>query len=96
MTTRYRDLAHFNQFVVQLWMFASPVIYPMSAAGEKWRWLLAANPASAPLELLRYSILGRGSIESGPMIYSAGVAIALFASGTIAFQNAARSATDHA
>lgn len=96
MTTRYRDLAHFNQFIVQLWMFASPVIYPMSAAGERWRWLLAANPASAPLELLRHSMLGRGSVEPGPLAYSACVAVLLLASGVIAFQNAARSATDHA
>lgn len=96
LTTRYRDLAHLNQFIVQLGMFASPVIFPISAAGEKWRWLLWANPVAAPLELLRFSILGRGSIESGPLIVSFVIAIVALLSGIIVFQSAARTATDHA
>lgn len=96
LTTRYRDLAHLNQFIVQLGMFASPVIFPISAAGEKWRWLLWANPVAAPLELLRFSVLGRGTIESGPLIVSFVIAIVALLSGIIVFQSAARTATDHA
>lgn len=96
LTTRYRDLAHLNQFIVQLGMFASPVIFPISAAGEKWRWLLWANPVAAPLELLRFSVLGRGSIQSGPLIVSFVIALVALFSGVIVFQSAARTATDHA
>jgi lipopolysaccharide transport system permease protein len=96
LTTRYRDLAHLNQFIVQLGMFASPVIFPMSATGEKWRWLLWANPVASPLELLRFSVLGKGSTESGPLLLSLAVALVILFSGIIVFQSAARTATDHA
>lgn len=95
LTTRYRDLAHLNQFIVQLGMFASPVIFPISTAGEKWRWLLWVNPVAPPLELLRFSILGKGSTEAGPLLLSCAVAVALLFSGIIVFQSAARTATDH-
>lgn len=96
LTTRYRDLAHLNQFIVQLGMFASPVIFPISATGEKWRWLLWANPVAPPLELLRYSLLGKGSTESGPLLLSSVLAVLILLSGVIVFQSAARTATDHA
>ena len=96
MTTRFRDLAHLNQFIIQLGMFASPVIFPISAAGERWKWLLWANPVAAPLELLRYSFLGRGLVETAPLLTSAALGIALLFSGVIVFQQAARTATDHA
>jgi lipopolysaccharide transport system permease protein len=96
LTTRYRDLAHLNQFIVQLGMFASPVIFPISAAGEKWRWLLWANPVAPPLELLRFSLLGKGSTESGPLLLSGVAALIIMFTGIIVFQSAARTATDHA
>ena len=96
LTTRYRDLAHLNQFVVQLGMFASPVIFAMSSVGEKWRWLLWANPVAPPLELLRFSVLGKGAVDPGPLLLSLTVAIVVLFSGMILFQAAARTATDHA
>jgi lipopolysaccharide transport system permease protein len=96
LTTRYRDLAHLNQFIVQLGMFASPVIFPISAAGEKWRWLLWANPVAPPLELLRFSLLGKGSMESGPLLLSSAIALVVLFSGIVVFQAAARTSTDHA
>lgn len=96
LTTRYRDLTHLNQFIVQLGMFASPVIFPISAAGGKWRWLLWANPVAPPLELLRFSMLGKGSVELGPLLLSCAVGLAVLFSGIIVFQSAARTATDHA
>jgi lipopolysaccharide transport system permease protein len=96
LTTRYRDLAHLNQFIVQLGMFASPVIFPISAGGEKWRWLLLANPVAPPLELLRFSLLGKGSMELLPLFASFAVACVLLFSGIFFFQSAARTATDHA
>jgi homopolymeric O-antigen transport system permease protein len=96
LTTKYRDFAHLNQFLIQLGMFASPVIFPVSAVGEKWRWLVSLNPLAAPLELLRVSILGRGAFDSSSLAVSAGVALTILFSGVLVFQNAARTATDHA
>jgi lipopolysaccharide transport system permease protein len=96
LTTRYRDLAHLNQFIVQLGMFASPVIFPISATGENWRWLLWANPVAPPLELLRFAVLGKGLMEPGPLLLSLAIGLVVLFSGIIVFQSAARTSTDHA
>ena len=85
-TAKYRDLLHLNQYVVQLWMFGTPVIYPLSQAG-KWAWLLWANPVTAPVEALRYCLLGHGTMPLGALLSSVIVTIALVVTGVIAFRN---------
>ena len=59
-TAKYRDLIHLNQFIIQLWMFATPIIYPISKVPEAWRWIVWANPMSVPVESFRYLLLGQG------------------------------------
>jgi lipopolysaccharide transport system permease protein len=58
LTVRYRDLRHALPFLLQLWMFASPVIYPSGLVPARWRWLLAANPLTGVLEGFRAAITG--------------------------------------
>jgi lipopolysaccharide transport system permease protein len=58
LTVRYRDLRHALPFMLQLWMFASPVIYPVGIVPESWRWVLAANPMTGVLEGFRASLTG--------------------------------------
>jgi lipopolysaccharide transport system permease protein len=58
MTVRYRDLRHALPFLLQLWMFASPVLYPVRLVGERWRWVLAANPMTGVLEGFRAALTG--------------------------------------
>jgi lipopolysaccharide transport system permease protein len=58
LTVRYRDLRHALPFLLQLWMFASPVIYPLGVVPERWRWVLAANPLTGVLEGFRASLAG--------------------------------------
>jgi len=58
LTVRYRDLRHALPFLIQLWMFASPVVYPASVVPEKWRWLLLVNPIAPVLEGFRDSLMG--------------------------------------
>jgi lipopolysaccharide transport system permease protein len=60
LTVKYRDLRHALPFLLQFWMFASPVIYPADAVPERWRWLLAANPLAGVLEGFRASLAGAG------------------------------------
>jgi lipopolysaccharide transport system permease protein len=60
LTVKYRDLRHALPFLLQFWMFASPVIYPADAVPERWRWLLAANPLAGVLEGFRASLAGVG------------------------------------
>jgi lipopolysaccharide transport system permease protein len=93
-TARFRDLIHLNQYLVQLWMFATPVIYPLSRVPARWRWLVWGNPVSVPVETLRIALLGRGSLEVGPVIFSGGAALLLLVAGLVTFQRAERTAMD--
>jgi len=60
LTTKYRDLRFLLSFGIQLLMFATPVVYPLSLASEKYKWLLLANPFTAIIETFRYAFLGKG------------------------------------
>lgn len=59
LTVKYRDLRHALPFVMQLWMFASPVIYPTSIVPEQWRWILLVNPMTGILEGFRAALTGQ-------------------------------------
>lgn len=99
-TAKYRDLAHFNQFLVQIWMFATPIFYPMSRLLEKipgaWQWLLWLNPAAAPIEMLRVGLLGRGTLVASTAVGSATVTLLLLLTGWVVFSRAERTVTDSA
>jgi len=59
LTVKYRDLRHALPFIIQLWMFASPVIYPVSVVPEKWKWILTVNPVAGIIEGFRASLTGQ-------------------------------------
>lgn len=64
MTTKYRDLTVLVGFGVQLWMYITPVVYPLTQAGNGGlRRLLLINPVTTPIEMFRYALLGQGTIE---------------------------------
>ncbi len=64
ITTKYRDLSVLVSFGLSLWMYATPVVYPMSQLPFGWlRNIILINPVSAPVEIFRYAVLGAGSIE---------------------------------
>jgi lipopolysaccharide transport system permease protein len=58
LTVKYRDLRHALPFIIQLWMFASPVIYPTSIVPQRWKWLLTINPVAGIIEGFRASLAG--------------------------------------
>src|SRR5947209_14131510 len=58
LTVKYRDLRHVLPFVIQVWMFASPVVYPAGVVPPKWRWVLAFNPMTGVLEGFRAAFAG--------------------------------------
>lgn len=70
MTTKYRDMKFLVQFGMQLFMYATPVIYPLSAAPEKYRNIIAMNPLTPILEAFKYATLGCGSLDWGGLLYS--------------------------
>jgi lipopolysaccharide transport system permease protein len=59
LTVKYRDLRHALPFLIQIWMFASPVIYPSSIIPGRWRWILAINPLTSAIEGFRSALTGR-------------------------------------
>ncbi len=66
MTTKYRDLTVLVDFGVQAWMYLTPVVYPLSTVAEGWmRNILMINPVTSAVEMLRYAILGKGTIDWG-------------------------------
>ena len=85
LTTRYRDFNVLVPFLVQLWMFATPVIYPLSRVPERWRWIAALNPMTAPTEALKRMLLGTGEVSLSLVAISAGVTLALLLSGLALF-----------
>ena len=70
LTTRYRDLQFLVRFGVQLVMYATPVIYPLSSIPEKYRIFIRANPMTSIVEGFRYSFLGSGAIDIWNLLYS--------------------------
>ncbi len=61
LNVRYRDVGHTVPFIVQIWMFASPVVYPVSLIPEKWRMLFSLNPMVGVIEGFRWALLGKAS-----------------------------------
>ncbi|WP_165760134.1 ABC transporter permease, partial [Niastella populi] len=70
MTIKYRDLTFLVTFGVQLLMYATPIIYPLSSAPEKYRWLIELNPMTSIVETMRFGLLGKGSFSWQGLGYS--------------------------
>lgn len=70
LTTKYRDLQHLLAFGLQLIMYASPIIYPLSTVPTQWRWLLLVNPITPVIESFRGAFLGVSSLEPVFLLYS--------------------------
>lgn len=81
LNVRYRDVQHALPFFVQLLLFLTPVIYPISVVPERFRWILSLNPMSGVIENLRAGLLGTGSVNWSALGWSALISIALFVFG---------------
>ena len=82
----YRDVRYVLPFLVQFWMFASPVAYPSSLVPEKWRWLYGLNPMAGVIEGFRWSLVGQGAPPGRLLLVSAAVVVVVFLSGAAYFQ----------
>lgn len=97
MTTKYRDLAYLFSFVVQLWMYASPVIYPLSLMKEKYEsymWVIELNPITSIIETLRYGFMGEGMFNWDSLIYSGIFTLVVVIIGAWIFNKVERSFVD--
>jgi lipopolysaccharide transport system permease protein len=82
----YRDVRYVVPFLVQFWMFASPVAYPSSLVPAKWRWLYGLNPMAGVIEGFRWSLTGHGSAPGRLVLASAGVVLVVLLGGVAYFQ----------
>ena len=95
LTTKYRDLAILVTFGVQLWMYITPVVYPLSQLGDSWmKTILMINPVTAPVEMFRYALLGQGTIMPGYLAYSWMVTIAVVIVGIMIFNKVEKTFMD--
>jgi lipopolysaccharide transport system permease protein len=85
LTTKYRDLAFLITFGVQLMMYATTVIYPLSAAPEKYRWLIKLNPMTGIIEAFRYGFLGQGEFTLNSFGYSVAFTLVSLFLGVLIF-----------
>lgn len=94
LTTKYRDLQFLVSFGIQLLMFATPVIYPISAIPTKYHWIILANPMTSVIETFRYAFLGAGSFTWGGLSYSCLFTIGIFLLGLVVFNRTEKNFMD--
>lgn len=94
MTTKYRDLNVLVTFGVQLWMYASPVVYPLSQIPEKYRFLYLLNPVAPVIIIFRYAFLGIGEIPFLSWGISWIVTLGIFAIGAVLFNKVEKTFMD--
>jgi len=97
LTTKYRDLKFLIVFAIQLWMYATPVIYPLSVMQgkyEKYMWLIQANPVTSIMETFKFGILGQGTFSWFALGYSGLFTFVVLFFGIIIFNKVERSFMD--
>ncbi|MCL6261230.1 ABC transporter permease [Aquiflexum sp. TKW24L] len=94
MTTKYRDLAFLVNFGVQLLMYATTVIYPLSSAPEQYRHLVALNPMTGIIETFRFAFLGEGMFSWALLGYSTFVALGSMILGVLIFNKTEKNFID--
>ena len=86
LNVKYRDVAHTLPFLSQIWMYASPVAYPLSLIPQKWQFLYSINPMVGVIEGFRWALLGKQSPNFMAMAISLIVVMALFLGGILYFK----------
>jgi lipopolysaccharide transport system permease protein len=94
LNVEYRDFQYVIPFLVQIWMFVTPVIYPVTLFPEKYRWILSLNPMGGIIEAFRAVTLGQKAIDWNLLIISSGVGILIFFTGMLYFRKVERSFAD--
>ena len=94
LTTRYRDLQNLVVFGVQLLMYTTPMIIPLSSVSGKWRWIMLVNPMTSIIEAFRRGFLGAGTISAPLLLYSAGFALVASIGGAVLFHRVERTFMD--
>jgi lipopolysaccharide transport system permease protein len=90
----YRDIQYVVPFLVQVWLYATPIVYPSSLVPERWRTLYALNPMVGVVEGFRWALLGTGTAPGPMILVSAAAALALMIGGLFFFRRMEKSFSD--
>ena len=94
LTAKYRDLRFALPIIAQLWMYATPIVYPASKVPEAWRWIWCLNPMVPVVESARLALLGQGSVTPAMLAVGGISAALLFFSGVLVFNRVQRTFVD--
>ena len=94
LTTKYKDLIFLLTFGIQLFMYATPVVYPISVIPEKYRYLVLLNPLTSIFECFRYGYLGAGNFDPWSLVFSSITILILLVLGTLIFNKVEKSFMD--
>jgi len=93
LVVRYRDFVGLMGYLLQVWMYATPVVYPASLVPGPWRWILYLNPMAGLTEAFRAAFLGK-PFEPGPIALSCVASVAVLAIGVVYFAKVERRFAD--
>jgi lipopolysaccharide transport system permease protein len=85
LTAKYRDLTHLSPLIIQIWMYATPVILPLSEVPAKWQWLPAINPMTSIVESFRLMLLGTGTVSTTSVLISILLTLLALGAGLLLF-----------
>jgi lipopolysaccharide transport system permease protein len=94
LTTKYRDLRQLIGFGIGLWMYATPIVYPLTQVPQKYRWIMLVNPVTVPIESFRAAAYGVGGVGLGQLAISVVVTCAFVFLGLILFNHNERTFVD--
>ncbi len=94
INVRFRDIKHTLPFMIQIWLYASPVVYPLSMIPDRFKWLYSLNPMVGVIEGFRWAILGKGDLDLTAVAMSVILIAALLVGGLVFFKQAERSFAD--
>ncbi len=94
LTTKYRDLAQLVGFGVQLWMYATPIVYPVSQVPAKYQWIVALNPMAPVIEAFRCAFLGVGTVNALQTGMSIATTLLVLFAGIVLFSRVEKSFMD--
>ncbi len=94
INVRFRDIKHTLPFMIQIWMYASPIVYPLSMVPEQWRMLYSLNPMVGVIEGFRWAVFGQGAPNFMALGMSAIIIVILMAGGLVFFRRMERTFAD--
>jgi len=94
LNVKYRDINHLLPFIIQIWMYATPIIYPSSIIPERWQTVYGFNPMASIVEGVRWSLTGQGAPSSSMLLVSILFTLVVLASGLAYFRQTERTFAD--